>query len=254
VPPVVRPTATPAPFVAPPAPIVTPSPEPAEHSYTGFIQAAYSPSNNYSEFVAGGYCDTYLIDAVLAPVNSAFALKATFRQDSYVTSNNTSDAFGNRYTQFATIDGGTAFTPVFLARSNSLDVRAEFKVGSPRVYVGVGYLHTANNYGYPHLNAIGFGVEKLPDLRNGISLYGSAFYYPSASGTFTVQSAGSPNLGQSYQQRFAILKYDIGAALVIAHSPVYLAAGYRGDRYFVRLNAPVGQIHTGPYFGLGVKI
>ena len=194
---VAPPPPTPVPYVAPPAPIVTASPIPPERSYTGFIQAAYSPSNNYDEFVAGGYCDTYLIDAVLAPVNSAFALKADFRQDSYVTSSNATDAFGNHYTQFATVDGGTAFTPVFLARQNSLDIRLEFKVAAPRVYIGVAYLHTANNYGYPNLNAVGFGIEKLPDLRNGISLYGSAFYYPSATGSYTVSSPGSPNLGAS---------------------------------------------------------
>ena len=51
-----------------------------------------------------------------------------------------------------------------------------------------------------------------------------------------------------------MLKYDIGAALVIAHSPVYLAGGYTGDRYSARLHAPVGKIHTGQYIGLGVKI
>jgi hypothetical protein len=239
-PPPPPPPPAPAPYVAP-APIPTPTAAPAAPSYTAFIQAAYSPSNNYNEFVAGGYCDTYIINAVLAPENSPFALKADFRQDDYVTSSNATDAFGNHYTQFTTIGGGTAFTPVFLARQNDLDVRLEFKVAAPRVYVGIAYLHTADNYGYPNLNGIGFGIEKLPDLRPGISLYGSAFYYPSASST-------------GYQQQFQIMKYDIGAALVIAHSPVYLYGGYAADRYFVKQNAPVGQIHDGPYIGLGLKI
>jgi hypothetical protein len=250
----ITPPPTPVPFVAPPTPVPTPTPVPPQRSYTGFIQAAYSPSNNYNEFVAGGYCDTYIINAVLAPVNSAFAIKADFRQDSYVTSNNTVDAFGNHYTQFATVDGGTAFTPVFLGRQNSLDIRLEFKVASPRIYVGVAYLHTTNNYGYPNLNAVGFGVEKLPDLRSGFGLYGSAFYYPSATGTYTVSSPGSPHLGTSYQQKYSVVKYDIGAALVIAHSPVYLFGGFTGDQYSAKQNAPIDQIHDGPYIGLGVKI
>jgi hypothetical protein len=247
------PPPAPAPYVAPVA-IPTPAPAPAAPAYTAFIQAAYSPSNNYNEFVAGGYCDTYIINAVLAPENSRFALKADFRQDDYVTSSNAGDAFGNHYTQFATIDGGTAFTPVFLARQSDLDVRLEFKVASPRVYVGVAYLHTADNYGYPNLNAIGFGIEKLPDLRPGISLYGSAFYYPSASGTYTVSNPASAHFATRYQQQYQITKYDIGAALVIAHSPVYLYGGYAADRYTVKQNAPVGQIHDGPYIGLGLKI
>jgi hypothetical protein len=91
-------------------------------------------------------------------------------------------------------------------------------------------------------------------LRPGISLYGSAFYYPSASGTYTVANAASPNNGVAYQQQYQIIKYDIGVALVIAHSPVFVQAGYSGDRYAARQNAPVGQIHTGPYIGLGAKI
>ena len=247
------PAPTAAPYVAP-APISTPSPAPAAPSYTAFIQAAYSPSNNYNEFVAGGYCDTYILNAVLAPENSPFAIKADFRQDDYVTSSNATDAFGNHYTQFATIDGGTAFTPVFLARQNDLDVRLEFKVAAPRVYVGVAYLHTTDDYGYPNLNGIGFGIEKLPDLRPGISLYGSAFYYPSASGTFTDSNPASVHDGTSYQQLYQITKYDIGLAIVVAHSPAYLYGGYAADRYTVKQNAPIGQIHDGPYIGLGLKI
>jgi len=254
--PTARPTIAPPP-PPPPAPVLpipTPTPVPPERSYTVFVQAAYSPSNNYNEFVAGGYCDTYLIDAAFAPANSPFAVKADFRQDAYVTSNNAGDAFGNRYTQFSTIDGGAAFTPVFLARQSSFDVRAEYRVAAPRVYVGVGYLHTSNNYGYPQLNAVGFGVEKLPDLRPGIGIYGSAFYYPSASGTYRITNPASANAGASYTQSYQLWKYDIGLALVIAHSPVYLNGGYAADVYNAPQRAPVGQIHAGPYIGLGVKI
>lgn len=246
------PRATPTPFIAPPA--ATPTPVPTRPSYTVFVTAAYSGPMNYNEFVAGGYCDSYLLSAAYAPVNSAFAVKADFRQDSYVTSTDAVDAFGNRYTHFGTVDGGTAFTPVFLARQNSFDVRIEAKIAEPRVYVGIGYLHTTDNYGYPNLNAVGGGVEKLPDLHPGFSLYGSAFYYPSASGTYVIANPASVDNGNSYGQRYGVLKYDIGVALVVAHSPVYIHGGYSGDRYYVHDNAPVGQVHSGPYIGVGVKI
>jgi hypothetical protein len=254
-PPTIAPTLPPAiaPIIVAP-PIPTPTPVPAEASYTGFIQGAYSPSNNYNEFVAGGYCVTYILNAAYAPQNSPIALKADFRQDAHITSSNIVDAFGNHYTQFATIDGGTAVTPVFMARQSSFDARVEYKVAAPRVYVGVGYLHTANNYGYPNLNAFGAGIEKLPDLRPGLSLYGSAFYYPTASGNYTETSIGSPNAGIVYQQQYRILKYDIGVALNVAHLPVYLYGGYAGDNYTASKNAPIGQIHNGPYIGLGVKL
>ena len=250
--PISSPTASSTAFAAPPT--AAPTAIPTSASYSMFVTAAYSRPMNYNEFVAGGYCDTYLLGAAYAPLRSAFAVKADFRQDAYVTSSNASDAFRNHYTSFGTIDGGRAFVPVFRARQNSLDVRVEAKVAAPRLYVGVAYLRTSNNYGYPNLNAVGGGLEKLPDLHPGFSFYGSAFYYPSASGTYTVSNPASINNHNSYDQRFAVLKYDVGVALVIAHSPVYIHGGYSGDRYSVHQNAPVGQVHTGPYAGLGVKI
>jgi hypothetical protein len=249
------PTAVPtiAPTIAPfiPAAVATETPRPRAY---GFVQGALSATANYNEFAAGGFCDTLLLSGAYAFSGSPFALKVNFRQDAYVTSNNVGDLIGNRYTQFATIDGGTAFTPVFLARQNSLDVRAEYQIAAPRVYVGVAYLHTSNNYGYPNLNAVGAGIEKLPDLRRGLNLYGSVFYYPSASGTFTVSNPASPNFGKAYQQRYQIVKYDLGLAYVFGNSPVYINGGFSGDQYSAGQNAPVGQIHAGPYLGLGVKI
>jgi hypothetical protein len=249
---VVRYIAPPAP--APPVPVPTPTAPPAEHSYTGFVEGAYSEPINANEFVADGYCASYLLDAAYAPQDSALAVKVDFRHDEYVTSSNAVDSLGNHYTQFATIDGGTAFTPVFMARQDSIDARLEFRVASPRIYVGVGYLHTTTSYGYPSLDGIGAGIEKLPDLRPGIGFYGSAFYYPNAAGNYTIANPASANNGATYRQEYRIVKYDIGASLVLAHSPVYVHGGYSGDRYMVRQNAPIGQIHAGPYIGLGVKI
>jgi hypothetical protein len=261
-PPTAAPTApptlapTPAPTLVPtPAPTLVPTPAPTappQPSYRGFIQAAYAGATNYNEFVDGGYCSSYEVSGAYAPLDSAFAVKVDFRQDSYVTTDNF-DALGNHFTQFATIDGGIALTPVFLARQSSLDARLEYRVAAPRFYVGVGYLHTVDNYGYPSLNGLGAGVEKLPDLRPGIGFYGSAFYYPSATGNYTVGSPLSAHFGTTYRQQYAIAKYDIGAALVVARSPVYLYGGFSGDRYYAKQNAPIGQIHDGPYIGLGVK-
>jgi hypothetical protein len=248
--PTAAPTAPPTfiPIASPPPPVPTAAP------YRAFVEAAYSPSRNYNEFVAGGYCDTILLSAAYVFKDSPIAVKFDYRQDVYVTSDNLTDSIGNHYTRFSTIDGGSAFTPVFLAHQSTLDVRLEVQVAAPRLSVGVAYLHTSNNYGYPELNAIGFGVEKLPELHNGISFFGSAFYYPVASGNYTVPSGASPNFGRTYQQQFQILQYDVGAALAFAHSPAYLYGGFSGIRSFAKQNAPIGQIHDGPYLGLGLKI
>ena len=251
------PTAVPtsAPIVAPPLPTPSPSPVSIPASYHGFIQAAIASRRNFNEFSAGGDCpEAYLLNAAYTFKDSPLAIKLDFRQDVYLTSDNLTDASLNHFTRFATIDGGVALTPVFLARQSSFDARVEYQVAAPRIYVGAGYLHTANNYGYPQLNALGFGVEKLPDLRPGLSLSGSAFYYPAASGSYTITNPASVNAGTSYRQQYGIVKYDVGLALVFAHSPVYLHAGFAGDRYTAKQSAPISQTHDGPYVGLGVKL
>jgi len=250
--PLPQPTAAPTivPLV-PPAP--TPTPEPI--TYNGFIQAGFAAPHNYNEFSAGEFCpESYVISAGYAFKHSPFAVKLDYRQDVYVTSDNLTDGIGNHYTQFATIDGGVAFTSVFLARQSTLDARLEYQIAAPRIYLGVGYLHTANNYGYPQLNGAGVGIEKLPDLRPGVNFYGSAFYYPTASGNYTVNDPSSINAGKTYQQQYQILKYDVGLMLVFKHSPLYLHGGISGDRYGAKRNAPIGQTHDGPYLGLGVKL
>lgn len=199
------------------------------------------------------YTDANLVAAAYIFKDSPFAVKGDFRSDSYVTSDNLTVA-GNHFTNFATIDGGFANTPVFLARQTNVDARLEYQVAAPRIYVGVGYLQTSTNYGYPHLNGVGVGIEKLPELRHGIEFFGSAFYYPTASGNYTVNDPASLNNGKSYRQQYQILKYDVGLALAFSHFPIYLYGGFAGDRYTAKQNAPIGQTHNGPYLGLGVKL
>lgn len=248
------PPASPAP-VPTVAPTSSPAPTPSPAPYIAFVAGAFSARQNYNEFASGQHCNqSYLLSAAFAPKNSRWAGKVDFRQDAYVTNDNVTDVLGNQYTQFATIDGGVAFTPVFLARQSSLDARLEYQVANPRIYVGAGYIQTGDNYGYPRLTGLGVGVEKLPDLRPGISYFGSVFYYPSASGNFVVASAGSSNLGTTYRQQYQITKLDIGLALVFENSPVYVYGGFSADQYTAKQNAPIGQTHAGPYLGLGVKI
>ena len=251
-PPTAPPTA--APTIPPLVPTPVP-PSPAPPSPRGFVQAAFSAPRNYNEFSAGFYCpESYLIAGGYAFKDSPFAVKLDYRQDVYVTSDNLTDGIGNHFTQFATIDAGTALTPVFLARQSTLDARLEYQIAAPRIYLGVGYLHTTDNYGYPQLNGIGAGIEKLPELRRGLNAFGSVFYYPAASGNYTITNPASVNAGKTYRQQYGIVKYDLGLALVAARFPVYVYGGVSGDRYYAKQNAPIGQTHDGPYIGLGVKL
>jgi hypothetical protein len=256
IPPTPPPTAPPT---APPTPVPTaaptPTPVPTPGSYTFFVQGATTwSSSNYNEFVAGPFCESWQANFAYAPLNSELAVKVDYRNDSYITSDSLTDLLGNQFTHFATIDGGTSFTPVFWAHQTSLDGRLEYQIMSPRFYVGLGYMWTSNNYGYPHWDGLGVGVEKLPDLRPGISYYGSAFYYPTVSGNYTVTSPLSSNAGKTYQMQYSIWKLDIGLALALRHFPLYLYGGFGGDQFTAKKNAPIGQTHDGPYLGLGIKL
>jgi hypothetical protein len=254
-PPAPSPAAPPTaePTVAPPPP-PSPAAVPTQRAYRGYVQAAIAEPRTYNEFSDGRWCsDSYLVSAAYAFKDSRFALKADYRQNVYVTSDNLTDPAGNHYTQFATIDGGVAVTPVFKARQTTLDARLEYQIANPRIYVGVSYLYAGNDYGYPQLSTAGVGFEKLLDLRPGVNFFGSAFYYPTASGNYTVRNPASPNAGATYVQKFGIVQFDVGLALVLEHSPVYLYGGFDGDRYSAQQNAPISQTHDGPYLGLGVK-
>jgi hypothetical protein len=253
------PVPTPAPVeqqTPPPVPTAAPTPAPNATPVPGYVEGALTfGAKDYNEFSAGQYCrSSYVASAAYAIPDSPFAVKVDYRDDAYVTSDNVVDRFNNHYTQFETIDGGVALTPVFLARQSTLDGRLEYQVASPRIYVGVSYLQTATNYGYPHLDGFGVGAEKLPDLTTGIAFYGSAFYYPTVSGNYTVTDPTSVNAGKTYRQQYRIVKYDVGASLVFGHSPVYIYGGFSGDQYTVKQNAPIGQTHSGFYAGLGVKL
>lgn len=247
------PAPTPAPTVAPtpvPTPTATPTPAPAAPRYLGFIQGGYTIGRVYNEFAAGENSRYGSYVAAGAYLFDPLAVKVDFRQDEYNTTANATDAAGHPLTMFNTIDGGTASVPQFRARQSTIDGRLEFKVASPHIYVGAAYLQASTNYGYPQLRGVGGGVEKLPDF-NGLSWFGSAFYYPSINGTYTVPSGA--NAGLQFKQEYRLVKYDVGLAYDFGSSPVYIYGGYSGDRYTAKQNAPVDQTHSGPYLGIGLK-
>jgi len=160
-------------------------------------------------------------------------------------------------TDFTTLDGGSCAVAPFKDYAYQLDGRVEYKVFDPRIYVGLGYVHTANGHGYPNYNGWGFGVEKLPDFNSSPSNFtwhGSAFYYPDAYGTYTIQDPLSPNFGATFRQEFGILVYDAGADFNLGQSPFYLYGGFSGAYYHEVKNAPVSQSYSGPYIGVGFHI
>lgn len=144
--------------------------------------------------------------------------------------------------------GGQTFVPAFSVRDYDFDGRFGLKVADPRIYVGVGYMYRSGNYGYPKLRGVGFGLEKLPDLDQPFSIYGSAWYYPNVKGNCGIDVCPTGPFNLAYR----ILKYQIGGTFGFGTSPLFLDFGFLGDRMTNKDNAPVGQTHNGPYIGLGL--
>lgn len=144
--------------------------------------------------------------------------------------------------------GGQTFVPAFTVRDYDFDARLGLKVADPRIYVGVGYMFRGNNAGYPKRNGIGFGAEKLPDLDQSFSLYGSVWYYPSNKGTYT------DGAGHSFSLSYNTLKYQVGGVFTFGpQTPVFIDFGYLGSSDKNQSNAPSDRTQSGAYVGLGLK-
>ena len=143
---------------------------------------------------------------------------------------------------------GQTFVPGFTPHNQDIDARLGVRIADPRIYIGVGWLWTSGNYGYPHMNNVGFGFEKLPDLDHALSLYGSIYYYPNVKGPFV-----DPATNIGYELAYNILKYQIGVDYVIGKSPVFIEAGWLGESWINKQNAPINQNFNGPFAGLGIK-
>jgi hypothetical protein len=144
---------------------------------------------------------------------------------------------------------GQVYVPGFTATDTDIDGRLALKVADPRLYVGVGYLSRSENYGYPRQGGFGFGAEKLPDLDQPFSVYGSIWYYPSVSANFSSPSANG-------QFSYRDLKYQVGATYTLGAFSgigIFIDGGYLGDSLRGKSLAPSDSTHNGPYVGLGLK-
>ena len=150
-----------------------------------------------------------------------------------------------------TIIGGLSnlFVPSFTARDSDFDIRLGLKVIDPRIYVGIGYMWRTANYGYPNLNGFGAGIEKLPDLNQTFSIYGSAWYFWNVTGNCGTDVCPTG----PYTLAYNIFKYAIGGTVTFGSTPFFIDLGWQGDRYTNRSNAPANATHNGAYVGLGLK-
>jgi hypothetical protein len=247
----VPPTPVPTP---PPAatPVPTPAPSATPKPLYGYIEGGYTLGRTYNEYAAGVTSKGNSFVASGAYLFNPLAIKVDWRQDEYLTTANAVSSSGAPLTQFNTIDGGADFVPQFRARQSTIDGRLELRIASPQIYIGASYIQASNNYGNPNLTGVGGGLEKLPDFSSGLNWFGSAFYYPTVTGNYTVPIG--PGAGSVFKVGYSIIKYDAGLDFGFGDSPFYLYGGYSGNRYTKKDSSPASQTHSGPYLGLGVKL
>ncbi len=162
----------------------------------------------------------------------------------------------NCYVTVVGANGSSAVPTITNLYDQDVDGRFAVRVLQPRIYIGVGYLWLSNNYGYPNMTGVGFGGEKLPDLNQPLSFFGSVWYYPSVSGTgnFPRLTSSGGTTTVNLNLAYSILKYQIGVDYVIGKSPIYIEGGWMGDSWSGKTNAPINRSYNGPFAGIGLRV
>ncbi|MGC1985274.1 MAG: copper amine oxidase N-terminal domain-containing protein, partial [Candidatus Cybelea sp.] len=187
--------ATPPPSPAPPPPSAAPPPPPppTPRPLNGefFVAGDYVFSPKvYNEFSPGNTgTSTFAVRGAgeFALGNIPFMVEGNFERWQYPHNCNASAASFSPDCYVTTI-GGQGSSPVQTNTQlddQNVDARLAVRVLNPRVYIGVGYMWVSGNYGYPNMNGVGFGLEKLPDLNHALSVFGSVWYYPDINGTYS---------------------------------------------------------------------
>lgn len=267
-PPPPPPSPSPSPTETPtPEPSPTPTPKPAptvyyEHFIVGdylFDPKVYNEFSPGNKGVGASYAARAAVEFPLFGL--PWMLEGDYRSYRYPHNSGGTGLPGDP--GLVTVIGGYGQTdvPSFTARDTDLDGRFGLKVADPRIYIGVGYLHRDENYGYPKQNGFGFGAEKLPDLDQTFSIYGSVYYYPSTTANYTypadafTTAGGLAGTSGKFTDR--VLKYQIGVSILLtgAKDPfgVFLDGGYLGDSIRGKSLSPGDASHNGAYLGLGLK-
>ncbi len=244
----------PPPTVAPPPPPppATPAPPPPPAHYRDiFVAGDYIVDPKvYNEFSPGNQgTDSYAVRGAweFTTWNIPWMIEGDWRSYGYPHDcASTSDP----ECYVTNIGGvGQSFVDAFNARQSDVDARLAIRVAEPRIYIGVGYLWTGNNYGYPSMRGWGFGAEKLPDLDQALSIYGSIWYYPTVEGTYTSTS------GVPYELDYHLFRYEVGLDYVLGHSPLFIEIGWLGERgSTATFIDPSAYTINGPYAGIGIKL
>ncbi len=249
--------APPPPPAAPPPPPPSPTPRPALNEV--FVAGDYIIDPRiYNEFSPGNTGNTsYAIRGAgeFVVANIPFMVAGTYERWQYPHNCTTTTSGG--VTSFGadcyvTTIGGAGSSPVMTTtplNDQIAEVKLAVRVLQPRIYIGVGYMWLSTNYGYPNMSSWGFGGEKLPDLNHNFSYFGSIWYYPDVRGSFAATTTSA-----QFSLAYNILKYQAGLEYAFGNSPVFIEAGWMGDSWTNKSNAPANRSYNGPFAGIGFRM
>jgi hypothetical protein len=265
-PPATPPPATPAPTPVPtvaPTPTPTPKPKAGVHLYLAG-DALFDPKvfNEFSPGNKGGTSEAGRVGLTFDFANLGFMAEGNFDQFRYnhnatpgYSPNVPCGVAGDFFSAPASDPGcvsvlgpasGSAYVPAFTARDTDIDGRIGVGIANPKIYIVGSYLTRYSNYGYPRLNGVGGGLEKLSNFDQPIDLYGSILYYPQISGKYT-DIFSNPE-----QLQYRLLKYQAGLTINVPKTPLFLDFGYLGDHGVEKQNAPANFSENSLYGGLGL--
>ncbi len=259
-----QPPATPAPVPVTPAPTVAPTLAPtpaptAKPAMQVFIagDAIVDPKvyNEFSPGNTGGVDAAARVGATIPLGNLSLLAEGDYRQWRYPhrgstlfdsTSNSGpvpvcgpgGAALGDQGCVTNIGGAGQSFVPSFDARNTDVDGRIGIGVANPNIYLVASYDTRWANYGYPRIQGLGGGLEKVADYKRPLDVFGSILYYPQVGAGTTLQ--------------YRILKYELGLDVKVPKTPLFIEGGYLGDRGNDKSNAPSDFTDQSFFAGLGI--
>lgn len=224
------------------------APCPAEPAAETSFELIRPLGDVYDERSTDGDAYPPSLAAKLLLARGDFAMSLQYWRNVY----RTESAGAGSLTRYARIEGGFGTATPFIARDSSFEAHLGYRIArSAPLYAGIGVVRTWTNYHSPVLTGVGAGLELRAAQSAGLRPFVSAFYYPSASGTYVTESAPARTL----HPLFGIVKADFGVVLRGARSPVFVLAG---DSQEVRtghaLPGDVRFIRSDPYLGIGARL
>ncbi len=203
----------------------------------------------YNQFANDGEEDYPSYSASLEYQNAGTRVAINVRHSAYTTEN----AGPGTLTSFPTLDGGQSAVSFFEALETTTEVHVERCI-SRGISLGIAYVSTGTNYGYPHLRGLGIGFALRASSKRTIGPYASLYDYPAAQGTYAFSQSSKINK-EPIPLTFSVITFDAGLAWHIQTMPISIVAGlYQELRYQHPYARPTLLIRASPYVGLELRL